>query len=205
MEPKNLLSIFENTKDILCRYDYYVQTSKRIFKITNTEDRIPHLMGLQYIGPKGKYTGDRGTYLIKKKKLKYSSIEKRIRKYYKGTEKQNSALAMVYGKIDNLYRIRELFSSEAAIYLYEKVLNPDSELDTDYLLVCELQEIVIQIGIVAAGKGAEKVYHCNTFLIDYRSNNDYDLHYRNLKVRHDIRKVTRQEKMTGISNFFGIV
>ena len=108
MQQKNLLSAFLSVKDILCRYDYYIYTSKRVFRITNTEDRIPHLMGLQYIGPKGAYTGDKGAYLIKKNKLKYSSIERLVRKFYKGTDKQNSVLAMVYGKIDNLHEIESI-------------------------------------------------------------------------------------------------
>lgn len=83
MQQKDLLSAFLSIKNILCRYDYFIYTSKRVFRITNTEDRIPHLMGLQYIGPKGAYTGDNGAYLIKKKKLKYSSLERLVRKFYK--------------------------------------------------------------------------------------------------------------------------
>ena len=45
---RTLLEIFQDTKETLCRYDYYIHTQKRIFHLTNSEIKIPHLMGMQY-------------------------------------------------------------------------------------------------------------------------------------------------------------
>lgn len=50
MKDTRLLKIFNDTKDVLCKYDYYIHTAKRILHLTNTELKIPHLMGLQYVG-----------------------------------------------------------------------------------------------------------------------------------------------------------
>ena len=48
MKDTRLLQIFQNVKDTICKYDYYIHTSKKIIHLSNTEDKIPHLMGLQY-------------------------------------------------------------------------------------------------------------------------------------------------------------
>lgn len=102
MKDTRLLDKFNEAKQILCRYDYYLHLPKRILHLTNTEAKIPHLMGLQYIAGEGKFEGDRGAYMIKSGRLQYNSIRKLIRKYYKKPEKQESMAAMVYGKIDNV-------------------------------------------------------------------------------------------------------
>ena len=47
---QSLIDIFQKTKDVLCKYDYYIYTQKRVLHLTNSELKIPHLMGLQYIG-----------------------------------------------------------------------------------------------------------------------------------------------------------
>ncbi|MCI5934248.1 MAG: hypothetical protein MRZ65_01865 [Lachnospiraceae bacterium] len=43
--------------------------------MTNSENMIPHLMGMQYVGRPDMFTGDRGVYMIKKGRLKYDSLE----------------------------------------------------------------------------------------------------------------------------------
>ncbi len=43
---RTLLQIFQEAKEILCRYDYYIHTQKRILHLTNSEIKIPHLMGM---------------------------------------------------------------------------------------------------------------------------------------------------------------
>lgn len=133
--------------------------------MTNSENMIPHLMGMQYIGRPDMFTGDSGAYMIKKKRLKYDSLEKLVQKYYSGKSKQDSMLAMVNGK-------------------------------TDYLLVNQLDDRVLQLGMVKADKKKVQEYHCNSFMIDYKENDDYDLHYRNLKQRYEINKIAREDKIT---------
>ena len=56
---------FQDTKETLCRYDYYIHTQKRILHLTNSEIKIPHLMGMQYLGKPNQFTGDFGAYAIK--------------------------------------------------------------------------------------------------------------------------------------------
>lgn len=45
MKDTRLLQIFQNVKDTICKFDYYIHTSKKIIHLSNTEDKIPHLMG----------------------------------------------------------------------------------------------------------------------------------------------------------------
>ena len=72
---QSLIDIFQKTKDVLCRYDYYIYTSKRVLHLTNYELKIPHLMGLQYIDRQNQFTGDFGVYSIKKKRITHDSIK----------------------------------------------------------------------------------------------------------------------------------
>lgn len=196
MANRKLLEVFLDTKRILCRNDYYIYIPKRVIHITNTESMIPHLMGMQYVGRPHMFTGDRGAYMIKKERLKYSSIEKLVRKYYRGEGKQLSLLAMIEGKINNLYRIENMFSTYSELYLYDVTANPESELKTDYLLVNHMQQLVLQLGIVKSDNKKLHEYHCNSFMVDYKKNNDYDLHYRNLTKRYEISKIVREDKET---------
>lgn len=117
---QTLLDIFQNTKDILCKYDYYIYTSKRIIHLTNSELKIPHLMGMQYIGRPNQFTGDFGVYSIKKKRITLESIEKLVKKYYKKEEKQRVILEMIYRKLNNLYLLEEMFHSYSKLYLDNK-------------------------------------------------------------------------------------
>ena len=176
--------------------DYYIHIPKKIIHVTNSENMIPHLMGMQYIGKPDMFTGDRGAYMIKKQRLKYDSLEKLVQKYYRGKSKQDSMLAMVNGKIDNLYRIEDMLSTYSELYLYDVTANPDSELKTDYLLVNQLDDRVLQLGMVKADKKKVQEYHCNSFMVDYKENDDYDLHYRNLTQRYEISKIVREDKVT---------
>jgi hypothetical protein len=196
MANLKLLEVFLNTKRILCASDYYIHIPKKIIYVTNSENMIPHLMGMQYIGRQDMFTGDRGAYMIKKGRLKYDSLEKLVGKYYRGKSKQDSILAMVNGKIDNLYRIEDMFSTYSELYLYDVAANPESELKTDYLLVNQLDDRVLQLGMVKADKKKVQEYHCNSFMVDYKENDDYDLHYRNLTQCYEISKIVREDKIT---------
>ena len=196
MANQKLLEVFLNTKRILCKSDYYIHVPKKIIHVTNSENMIPHLMGMQYIGRPDMFTGDKGAYMIKKGRLKYNSLEKLVQKYYRGKSKQDSMLAMVNGKIDNLYRIEDMLSTYSILYLYDVAANPESELQTDYLLVNHLDDRVLQLGMVKADKKNVQEYHCNSFMVDYKENDDYDLHYRNLTQRYEISKIVREDKIT---------
>ena len=192
MTNQKLQDAFWVTKHILCEYDYYIHISKKIIHVTNSENMIPHLMGLQYLGSKQMFTGDKGVYLIKKFRLKYTSLEKLVKKYYPKMEKAMSILAMIRSKIDNLHRIEELLSTNSILYIYDASLNPMSELKTDYLIVNEQEAMVLQLGLVKVKD--RKEYHCNTFMVDYKDNANYDVHYRNLIHYHEIQKVVRENK-----------
>lgn len=196
MKDTRLLDKFNEAKQILCRYDYHIHTPKKILRLTNGELKIPHLMGLQYISKEGMFDGDRGVYMIKSGRLRYDSIEKLIRKYYKRTEKQESIAAMVYGKINNLKRINEMLCTESVLYLYDITANPELQLKTDYLLVNQQPDVVLQLGLIEAVKSKNQVCHCNSFMVDYKKNKDYDLHYRNLTHRYEISRIVREEKAT---------
>lgn len=196
MANQKLLEVFLNTKRILCRSDYYIHVPKKIIHVTNSENMIPHLMGMQYIGRPDMFTGDKGAYMIKKGRLKYDSLEKLVQKYYRGENKQASMLAMIKGKIDNLYRIEDMLSSYSVLYLYDVAANPESELKTDYLLVNHLDDRVLQLGMVKADKKKVQEFHCNSFMVDYKENDDYDLHYRNLTQCYEISKIVREDKIT---------
>lgn len=196
MANQKLLEVFLNTKRILCSSDYYIHIPKKIIHVTNSENMIPHLMGMQYVGRQDMFTGDRGAYMIKKGRLKYGSLEKLVGKYYRGKSKQDSILAMVNGKIDNLYRIEDMLSTYSELYLYDVAANPESELKTDYLLVNQLDDRVLQLGMVKADKKKTQEYHCNSFMVDYKENDDYDLHYRNLTQCYEISKIVCEDKIT---------
>ncbi len=123
---RTLLQIFRDTKEVLCRYDYYIYIQKHILHLTNSEIKIPHLMGMQYLGKPGRFTGDSGAYAIKKQRITMQSVEKLVRKYYKPEEKQRRMLEMIHRKLDNLGELEEMFSSYSRLYLYEKEQGRDS-------------------------------------------------------------------------------
>lgn len=64
MANQKLLEVFLQVKQILCRNDYYIHIPKKIIHVTNSENMIPHLMGLQYIGRPDMFTGDGGAYMM---------------------------------------------------------------------------------------------------------------------------------------------
>lgn len=195
MADKELLPVFQDAKETLCRYDYYIHTSKRILHLTNTEDKIPHLMGLQYIGAE-KFTGDSGAYLIKKGRLKRKSIEAMTAKLYRKKILRESIRSMIYGKIDNIDRIKEMFSNASVLYLYDTKKNPESEFKTDYLMVYQTARQVFQLGLVKSKIKDKNLCHCNSFIVTYTSNDGYDQYYRNLQNRYEILKIVREEKAT---------
>ena len=192
---RTLLQIFQNTKEVLCKYDYYIQTPKRILHLTNTDIKVPHLMGMQYLGGPNQFTGEYGVYAIKKQRITLESVEKLVGKYYKTEEKQRRMLEMIHRKLDNLELVGEMFSSYSRLYLYEKEQNKDSEFQSDYLLVHESGKKILHLGIVKA-EGSKDLYHCNSFMTTYQNDRDKEAFYCNLPHRYEINKIIRENKVT---------
>ena len=190
---QSLIDIFQKTKDVLCKYDYYIYTPKRVLHLTNSELKIPHLMGLQYIGRPNQFTGDFGVYSIKKKRITHDSIEKLVRKYYKTEEKQNVMLEMIYRKLNNLYLLEEMFHSYSKLYLYEKA--EGTEFDCDYLMVHESGKAILHLGLVKSAD-SKGLYHCNSFMATYQTDREKDLFFCHLSHRYEISKIVREDKMT---------
>ena len=192
---RTLLQIFQNTKEVLCKYDYYIQTPKRILHLTNTDIKVPHLMGMQYLGGTKQFTGEYGVYAIKKQRITLESVQKMVGKYYKTEEKQRRMLEMIHRKLDNLEQVGEMFSSYSRLYLYEKEQNRDSEFQSDYLLVHESGKKILHLGIVKA-EGGKDLYHCNSFMTTYQNDRDKEAFYCNLPHRYEINKIIRENKVT---------
>lgn len=196
MKDTRLLKIFNDTKDVLCRYDYYIHTTKRILHLTNSELKIPHLMGLQYVGRPSRYAGDFGVYAVKKGRLTMESVEKLVRKYYRTKEKQERMLKMIHLKLDHLYLLPEMFSSYSKLYLFDINYNPDSEFNSDYLLIHCLEDKILHLGLVKAQGKEKDLCHCNSFITTYVAEKDYDILYRNLTHSYEITKIVREDKAT---------
>lgn len=152
MKDTRLLQIFQNVKDTICKYDYYIHTSKKIIYLSNTEDKIPHLMGLQYAGKPKQYTGDFGAYAVKKGRITMQSMEKLVQKYYRIEEKQRRILEVIHLKLDNLSFLPEMFASYSKLYLYDLGRREDSDFDSDYLMVHEMEDRTLHLGIIKKGK-----------------------------------------------------
>lgn len=190
---QSLVDIFQKTKDVLCKYDYYIYTSKRVLHLTNSELKIPHLMGLQYIGRPNQFTGDFGVYSVKKRRITHDSIEKLVRKYYRTEEKQRLILEMIYRKLNNLHLLGEMFQSYSKLYLYEKTENMDTEFACDYLMVHESGKVILHLGLIKA-EDRKGTYHCNSFMTTYQTDREKDLFFCNLSKRYEINKIVREDK-----------
>lgn len=196
MKDTRLLQIFNDTKDVLCKYDYYIHTSKRILHLTNSELKIPHLMGLQYVGRPNQYAGDFGVYAVKKGRVTIEALEKLVKKYYKTKEKQDRMLKLIHLKLDYLYLLPKMFCSYSKLYLFDINHNPDSEFDSDYLLIHRMEDKVLHLGLIKALGREKGVCHCNSFITTYVAEKDYDILYRNLEHFCEITKIVREDKIT---------
>ncbi len=195
MKDTRLLAIFQNAKETLCKYDYYIHTSKKIIHLSNTEDKLPHLMGLQYAGRPNQYTGDFGAYAIKKGRITMQSIDKLVGKYYRTEEKRRRILEVIHLKLDNLHLLPEMFDSYSKLYLYD-VKKEDSEFDSDYLMVHEMPDRTLHLGIIKAGGKDKNLCQCNSFLTTYKKDKNSDSFYCNLKHCYEINKIVRENKET---------
>ena len=196
MQDTRLLEIFQNTKDTICKYDYYIHTAKRILHLTNTEDKIPHLMGLQYVGKPNQYTGDFGAYAIKKGRITMRSVERLVGKYYRTEEKQRRILEVIHLKLDNLCFLGEIFTSYSKLYLYDTGKNEDSNFDSDYLMVHQMADRTLHLGIIKAGRKEKNLCQCNSFMTTYKKDKNSDAYYRNLSHCYEISKIVREDKVS---------
>ncbi len=194
---QSILEIFEQLKNVLCQYDYYIYTSRRIFHLTNSELKIPHLMGLQYIGKSNKYTGDYGVYAIKKKIVTHSFINEKIRKNYETEDKRRIIREIIYRKLKNLHLLEKMFSSYSRIYMYEKTI--ETAFNCDYLLINESGKIILHLGLVKS-INSKGLYHCNSFMATYQSEKQKNIFFSDLKHQYEINKVIRENKITKIKN-----
>lgn len=196
MQDQKLFFIFQNTKEVLCKFDYYIYLPKRILRLTNREDQIPHLMGLQYVGRPNYYVGDFGVYAIKKGRIQMPSIEKLIHKYYKNPEKQQNILKMVHLKMDNLHLISEMLTSYSKLYLYNISGQASTKFESDYLLVHHVKGKTVHLGLIKVPGSEKGVYCCNSFITTYQKDRDSDLFYRDLEHHFEIQKIVRENKKT---------
>ncbi len=192
---QTLLDIFLKTKEILCKYDYYIYIQKQVLHLTNTELKVPHLMGMQYIGRPNQFTGDNGVYAIKKKRITINSIEKLVRKYYKKEKQQQVMMEMIYRKLDNLYLLEEMFHSYSKLYLYEKTGGVQTGFDCDYLMVHESGKAVLHLGLIKSST-RKGMYHCNSFMTTYQSDRERDIFFCNLSRQYEISKIIREDKQS---------
>lgn len=192
---QSLNDIFQKTKDVLCKYDYYIYTPKHVLHLTNSELKIPHLMGLQYIGRPNQFTGDFGVYSIKKKRITHEAIEKLVRKYYRTEEKQRIMLEMIYRKLNNLHMLDEMFRSYSKLYLYEKTEEMNTDFNCDYLMVHENGKAILHLGLIKS-EDRKNVYHCNSFMTTYQTDREKDLFFCHLSHRYEINKIVREDKQT---------
>lgn len=195
IKVQSLFDIFQKVKEVLCQYDYYIYTSKRVLHLTNSELKLPHLMGMQYIGRPNQFTGDFGVYSIKKKRITHDSVEKLVKKYYRTEEKQRLMLETIYRKLNNLHLLEEMFCSYSRLYLYEKDEITGTEFDCDYLLVHEKEKAILHLGLVKS-ENNKGVYHCNSFMTTYQDDRERDLFFCNLSKRYEINKIIREDKQS---------
>lgn len=196
MQDTRLFEIFQNTKETICKYDYYIHTSKKILHLTNTEDKIPHLMGLQYAGKPNQYTGDFGAYAVKKGRITMQSVEKLVGKYYRTEEKRRRILEVIHLKLDNLHLLGEMFSSYSKLYLYDIGKNEDTNFDSDYLLVHQMEDRTLHLGIIKINAKEKNLCQCNSFMTTYRKDKNSDAFYRDLEHCYEINKIVREDKAT---------
>ncbi|MCM1049883.1 MAG: PBECR4 domain-containing protein [Clostridiales bacterium] len=196
MKDIRLLEIFQNVKNTICKYDYYIHTAKKIIHLSNTEDKIPHLMGLQYAGRPKQYTGDFGAYAIKKGRITMQSLEKLVQKYYKTEEKQRRILEVIHLKLDNLPFLPEMFASYSKLYLYDLGKWEDSDFDSDYLMVHEMEDKILHLGIIKTGRQEKDLCQCNSFMTTYKKDKNSDSFYRDLEHCYEINRIVREDKMT---------
>lgn len=117
-------------------------------------------------------------------------------KYYKTEEKQKRILEVIHLKLDNLYLLERMFSSYSRLYLYDMGKNEESSFDSDYLLVHQMGEKTLHLGIIKLNNKEKDLCQCNSFMTTYKKDKNSDVYYRDLQHCYEINKIIREEKIT---------
>lgn len=153
-------------------------------------------MGLQYAGRPRQYTGDFGAYAVKKGRITMQSLEKLVQKYYRTEEKQRRVLEVIHLKLDNLSFLPEMFASYSKLYLYDLGKREGSGFDSDYLMVHEMEDRILHLGIIQKDRQEKNLCQCNSFMTTYKKDKNSDLFYRGLEHCYEINRIVREDRMT---------
>lgn len=124
------------------------------------------------------------------------SLEKLVQKYYKTEEKQRRILEVIHLKLYNLSFLSEMFTSYSKLYLYDLGKREDSDFDSDYLMVHEMRDRTLHLGIIKTGKQEKDLCQCNSFMTTYKKDKNSDSFYRDLARCYEINSIVREDKMT---------
>ena len=124
------------------------------------------------------------------------SIEKLVAKYYRTEEKQRRILEVIHLKLDNLHLLGEMFSSYSKLYLYDMGKNEESNFDSDYLLVHQLEDRILHLGIIKLNAKSKNLCQCNSFMTTYKKDKNSDAYFCNLQYCYEINKIVREEKVS---------
>ncbi len=84
-----------------------------------------------------------------------------MQKYYRTEEKQRRILEVIHLKLDNLSFLPEMFASYSKLYLYDLGKREDSEFDSDYLMVHEMGDRTLHLGIIKKDRQEKNLCQCN--------------------------------------------
>lgn len=89
-----------------------------------------------------------------------------------------------------------MFSSYSKLYLYESEKNEDSNFDSDYLLVHQMKDRILHLGIIKINGKKNNFCRCNSFMATYKKDKKSDIFYRNLPQCYEISKIVREDKIS---------
>ena len=119
-----------------------------------------------------------------------------MQKYYKTEEKQRRILEVIHLKLDNLFFLPEMFASYSKLYLYDLGKREDSDFDSDYLMVHEMGDRTLHLGIIKKDRHEKDLCQCNSFMTTYKKDKNSDSFYRDLEHCYEINRIVREDKMT---------
>lgn len=105
-------------------------------------------------------------------------------------------LEVIHLKLDNLLFLPEMFASYSKLYLYDLGKREDSDFDSDYLMVHEMRDRTLHLGIIKAGRQEKDLCQCNSFMTTYKKDKNSDSFYRDLEHCYEINRIVREDKMT---------
>jgi len=106
---------------------------------------------------------------------------------------------MIHLKLDYLHLLYNMFSSYSRLYLFDINHYPDSEFSSDFLLIHEIEDKILHLGLVKAHGKEKGLCHRNSFITTYMAEKEYDILYRVLTHCYEISKIIREEKETKVT------